>query len=81
MRESKWRDSALCAEISSEYFFADDSHNVKTAKSICAKCPVKIECREYAMNNLDLKYGVFGGLTARDRGVIRAKQERLKEAA
>lgn len=35
------------------------------AKMICKSCPVLIECREWAIGNLE--YGIAGGMTEKER--------------
>ena len=42
----------------------------KEAKSLCAECPYKARCLEYAVNNPDL-LGIWGGMTERQRRAIR----------
>jgi len=42
-------------------------------KKICWSCPVRETCLEYALEN-DLKYGVWGGLTPKER--VREKRNR-----
>lgn len=37
------------------------------AKRLCALCPVKAECLEYANDN-DEREGIWGGLTPQERG-------------
>lgn len=46
---------------------------LREARAICAKCTVTAECLQYAMDaevDQSLRYGVFGGLTAKQRGRI-----------
>nr|WP_012476907.1 WhiB family transcriptional regulator [Streptomyces sp. 44030]ABC67339.1 hypothetical protein pRL1.10 [Streptomyces sp. 44030] len=65
-----------CAEVDPELFFPVSyvpSHQITTAKQICAGCPVLAECREYGMGQFD---GIFGGLTPGDRRRVRQQQER-----
>lgn len=37
------------------------------AKAVCAVCPVRLECLEYA-NATDQREGIWGGLTPTERG-------------
>jgi hypothetical protein len=41
----------------------------KEAKAICAECPYKARCLEYAINNHE--QGIWGGTTERQRNVLR----------
>ena len=41
----------------------------KEAKAICADCPYKVRCLEYALKNHE--QGIWGGTTERERTTIR----------
>ncbi|CCH79339.1 conserved hypothetical protein [Nostocoides japonicum T1-X7] len=68
----EWQDRALCRDAEVEVFF--DFEGVRgrnleareeAAKAICRRCPVLQECLTHAMSAED--YGVWGGMTARER--------------
>lgn len=66
-----WRDRAACRDEDPELFFpisetGPGAEQVRRAKAVCAQCPVRSECLEYAMDS-GLDYGVFGGTTAYER--------------
>jgi WhiB family redox-sensing transcriptional regulator len=46
----------------------------KEAKSLCAECPYKARCLEYAVNNPDL-LGIWGGMTERQRRTVRRSRQ------
>jgi WhiB family redox-sensing transcriptional regulator len=60
-----WMEHGRCAETDPEAFFADEDET-ETAKAICAGCPVREDCLAYALAE-DLRWGVWGGLTASER--------------
>ena len=64
--EREWQDGALCAETDPEAFFIEKGGSSRTAKRICARCPVAAECLEYALRTFE-REGVWGGLTATER--------------
>lgn len=68
-----WMDNAACAEVGTDLFFPsrDDRAGAKLAQTICASCPVSVQCLEYAIRG-DIHHGIFGGLT----GSARAKNRR-----
>jgi WhiB family redox-sensing transcriptional regulator len=67
-----WREHAACMGHA-EYFFNDAKKtNVRQAKKICADCPVRLECLEHGMTHDE--YGVWGGLTANERRVLKRNQ-------
>jgi WhiB family transcriptional regulator, redox-sensing transcriptional regulator len=69
--EFAWSTRALCRTLSPAAFFASDRAAVEAAQRVCAGCPVRVECLEYALVNR-LEHGVWGGLTARERRDIAA---------
>ena len=47
-------------------FFPSDGVGVEVAKKICATCPVKEACLEYALDHR-VDHGVWGGTSERQR--------------
>ena len=66
-----WRDRAACLTVDPEIFFPFDARGravhvaEERAKAVCTGCPVRAECREFAL--AALPYGIAGGLTAEER--------------
>jgi WhiB family redox-sensing transcriptional regulator len=60
-------------------FFPSDGVGVEVAKRICATCPVKAECLEYALEHR-IDHGVWGGASERQRRRI-LKERRLASSA
>jgi hypothetical protein len=50
-------------------------HHEKEAKAICAACPYKIRCLEYALKDPSLQ-GIWGGTTERTRRTMRQNARR-----
>jgi WhiB family redox-sensing transcriptional regulator len=44
------------------------------AKSYCAKCPVRAECLDYAIDH-DIRHGIWGGKSERERRAIRRRRK------
>ncbi len=61
-----WRDSAACRGIDPDVFYPVSDEEAEAAKSICAICPVREPCLEYALANRE-RDGVWGGATERER--------------
>jgi WhiB family redox-sensing transcriptional regulator len=67
-------DGAECAQVP-DIFYPDDwavskGTDIMLAKQICARCPMKLECLEYALPNED--HGIWAGLTAHERRQMKA---------
>lgn len=71
-----WTGDANCADYDPELFFPDRAKDNDAARRICAGCSVRQACLEYALQHemrlstSDFKghiFGIFGGLTARER--------------
>ena len=67
-----WRGDALCTQTDPEVFFPEKGESNKSAKKVCAACPVAAECLEYALAHSDL-VGVWGGTSAKGRQRIRER--------
>jgi WhiB family redox-sensing transcriptional regulator len=64
-----WRELALCAETDPEFFFPEGPATTvnrarKKAAQVCARCPVKLECYEFAFSQKDIHHGIWGGVEA-----------------
>ncbi|WP_166503527.1 WhiB family transcriptional regulator [Modestobacter italicus] len=64
-----WQDRALCAQIDPEVFFPARGESTRTAKDVCAACPVMGRCLDQALAD-DERYGVWGGLSERERRAL-----------
>jgi WhiB family redox-sensing transcriptional regulator len=67
-----WMTEAACNGVDPDLFFPErgDYRCVAIAKTICRTCPVREECLEYAIVNGE-KFGVWGGLSERERRRVR----------
>lgn len=65
-----WMDNAACKGMDASLFYPGQGESVTEAKQTCMTCPVRSECREHALNNHET-YGVWGGLSERQRKNIR----------
>lgn len=45
---------------------------IMAAKEVCAGCPVRNLCLDYALDH-DEDYGIWGGLTPRERRMVRTR--------
>jgi WhiB family redox-sensing transcriptional regulator len=67
-----WMSDAACAGLSPTIFFPSDSAGVAVARRVCADCPVRDLCLEYALAN-HIESGVWGGTSEEERRRMRRK--------
>jgi len=74
-----WQEVGACREADPLLFFhpqnergASRDKRDRTAKNICAGCPVRMECADYAVRARE-PYGVWGGLSEDERDTIYAR--------
>src|SRR5581483_5157441 len=77
--ETDWMQRGLCREIPPTVFFPSDGVGVEVARQICATCPVKEPCLEYALEQR-IDHGVWGGCSERERRRI-LKRRRVAASA
>jgi WhiB family transcriptional regulator, redox-sensing transcriptional regulator len=77
--DTEWMRRGNCANETPSLFFPSDGVGVEIARKICATCPVKDPCLEYALANR-IDHGVWGGCSERERRRI-LRRRRLVEMA
>ncbi len=77
--ELVWMRDGHCRDYPPSAFFPSDGVGVEAARRICAECPVKVTCLEYALVGR-IDHGVWGGCSERERRRI-LKRRRSEAAA
>ena len=79
MQEQKlmWRQQAACRDSDTNVFFPDSDADAGPALAICAVCPVRIECLEYAVRIRE-PHGIWGGLNELERRRLIRDVEQLR---
>ena len=67
-----WRARAACRGIDLAVFFPGRGESAEPARRICESCPVRQRCLDYAISH-GIVHGIWGGLTERDRRVLRSR--------
>ncbi len=76
-----WRLDAACRDLDTAIFFPEMEEAVAAAKAVCATCPVREACLEFALITRQ-DDGVWGGLDENERRrVRRRRQEAARKAA
>ena len=73
--DEPWLHDAACPTHDPEAFFPERGEPAAYAKKVCAGCPVKQECLDYAQAH-SIFDGVWGGLTPNDRKALRRSTKR-----
>ena len=83
-----WRFAAACRGEDSAYFFPPshleerDERRAREgyAKGLCARCPVRAECLDYARSTRE-SHGIWGGMNELERKILLRKMERAAAAS
>lgn len=75
-RRTDWRLHAACAHVDPELFYPPKGATSRPAIRICTACPVRADCLRSAIEHAE-PYGIWGGLTANQRRVLRRRAGRL----
>ncbi len=84
----EWQEEAACRVHENLLFFgADDGESElerqsreAQAKAICHTCPVREPCLEFAMET-NQRYGIWGGLTDKERSSLKRRRARARRAS
>ena len=81
--DESWKLAARCRDEDPVLWFPRDDDErhydsqvrayTMTAKAICGQCPVRAQCLRYAID-VDERYGIWGGMTERERMRITGKR-------
>lgn len=83
--DSSWRADAACLHVDTETFFplgltGEALDQVDRAKRICASCPVREFCLEFALRT-NQDHGVWGGHTEEERRTLRRARRAAQRRA
>lgn len=78
-KDMSFMDDGLCQQVDNEMFFPEKNGSTGEAKKVCARCDVRDECLQYALDN-DERFGVWGGLSARERQRLKKRQQKSEAA-
>lgn len=68
-----WHEYRACAATDPEVFADDDERVQAIAKDICARCPVKLFCLQFALDT-NTQHGVYGGMDPDERDELLGKR-------
>lgn len=70
--DGAWQDRALCAQSDGDAWFPEKGERNTIARRVCAACPVRPSCLDYAMElergmGRETRHGIWAGLTPDER--------------
>jgi WhiB family redox-sensing transcriptional regulator len=74
--DTSWMARGSCRHLPSVTFFPNDGGGVAVAKHVCARCPVREECLEFALSR-HIAHGVWGGTSERGRQLLAAARRQV----
>ena len=77
--DRSWQDRANCLGVDPDLFFPERGASTREAKEVCRGCVVRMDCLEYALVNGE-KFGIWGGMSERERRRLAASGPRLPGA-
>jgi len=66
VEDRPWLEHAACKHLDTNIFYPGRGGLLHLARKICASCPVRRECLDYAVENHEM-LGVWGGTSERER--------------
>lgn len=74
-----WIINASCKGLDPNIFFPPSGQNGAKARKICAECPARTDCLNYAITN-GIKTGIWGGLSRKERDSYRIRRSSAARA-
>lgn len=75
--DQSWAAKALCAGSEPDALFVQGAAQ-RQVRQRCRECPVRLECLADALES-DMNFGVWGGLTERERRVLARAYPRISD--
>ena len=69
---ARWRQQAACHGTDLDLFYPERGQSAGPARQVCATCPVRQPCLEYALSNR-ITSGIWGGQTERERRPLQSE--------
>ena len=70
-----WMQEAACRGQGFDTWFPSDDvgEQADAARRVCAACPVRHECLDYALE-WSIRHGLWGGLTPKERAALKRRR-------
>jgi WhiB family transcriptional regulator, redox-sensing transcriptional regulator len=74
LHRPEWMAESACRDEDRSTFFVKRGQDVRPARAICARCPVRVQCLEYALTIHDLE-GIWAGTSPMERRRLRRQRK------
>jgi len=78
--DRSWQSKSNCMGVDPELFFPERGASTREAKEVCRGCVVREDCLEFALANGE-KFGIWGGMSERERRRIRRQRALARRQA
>ena len=79
MLDTSWQEMSNCLGVDPDLFFPERGASTREAKEVCRGCIVREDCLEFALANGE-KFGIWGGMSERERRRIRRQRALERQA-
>ena len=79
-QDRSWQTRANCMGVDPDLFFPERGASTREAKEVCRGCVVREDCLEFALANGE-KFGIWGGMSERERRRLRRSRNLQRRAA
>ncbi len=76
--DPSWRERAACKDVDVDVFFPLRGQSCEPALVYCRQCEVRAECLDFALTFKE-RFGVWGGMSEKQRRIIRRNQLTRKD--
>ena len=80
MEDRGWQARANCMGVDPDLFFPERGASTREAKEVCRGCVVREDCLDYAIANGE-KFGIWGGMSERERRRVRRARVLAQQSA
>lgn len=80
MLDTSWQTLSNCLGVDPDLFFPERGASTREAKEVCRGCVVREDCLEFALSNGE-KFGIWGGMSERERRRVRRQRALERESA
>jgi WhiB family redox-sensing transcriptional regulator len=80
LSDAPWQAKANCMGVDPDLFFPERGASAREAKEVCRGCVVREDCLRHALSNGE-RFGIWGGLSERERRRMRRLKPEAREEA